>query len=80
MKRRQPSSRARLDPNRVWELLNRLNLSQNELACRAGVSSGYISQMMSGTRRPSAEMRRRLMASLGVERFDDLFILEAVDV
>ena len=78
MKRRQPSSRVRLNPDRVWELLNRLNMTQNELARLAGISSGYLSQLMTGTRRPSAELRRRLMKALGVARFEDLFILEAV--
>ncbi len=78
MKRRQPSSRVKLNPDRVWELLNLLNMSQNELARLVGTSSGYLSQLMSGTRRPSAELRRRLMEALGVTRFEDLFILEAV--
>ncbi len=78
MKRRQPSSRVRLNPDRVWELLNRLNMTQYELARLAGISSGYLSQLMTGTRRPSAELRRRLMEALGVTRFEDLFILEAV--
>ena len=78
MKRRQPSSRVRLNPDRVWELLNRLNMSQNELARLAGISSGYLSQLMTGTRCPSAELRRRLMEVLDVPHFDDLFILEVV--
>ncbi len=78
MKRRQPSSRVRLNPDRVWELLNRLNMTQNELARLSGISSGYLSQLMTGTRRPSAELRRRLMKALGVSRFEDLFILENV--
>ena len=78
MKRRQPSSRVRLNPDRVWELLNRLNMTQNELARLAGISSGYLSQLMTGTRRPSAELRRRLMKALGVTDFEDLFILENV--
>ena len=78
MKRRQPSSRVRLNPDRVWELLNRLNMTQNELARLAGISSGYLSQLMTGTRRPSAELRRRLMEALGVTRFEDLFFLENV--
>ena len=77
MKRRQPSSRVKLDPHKVWELLNRLNMTQNELARLVGTSSGYLSQLMSGTRCPSADMRRRLMEALGVTRFEDLFILEA---
>ena len=68
----------KLNPDRVWELLNRLNMTQNQLACLAGISSGYLSQLMSGTRYPSAELRRRLMEVLGITRFDDLFILELV--
>ena len=79
MKRRQPSSRVKLDPHKVWELLNRLNMTQNELARLAGISSGYLSQMMSGQRCPSPKTRRRLMEALGVTRFEDLFILEAVE-
>ncbi len=78
MNRRQPSSRVKLNPDRVWEFLNRLNMSQNELARLAGISSGYLSQLMSGTRCPSAELRRRLMKALGVTDFDDLFILEVI--
>ena len=79
MKRRQPASRVKLDPHKVWELLNRLNMTQNELARLVGTSSGYLSQLMSGTRCPSADMRRRLMEALGVTRFEDLFILEDVE-
>ena len=80
MKRRQPSSRVKLSPHAVWELLNRLNMTQNELARLVGTSSGYLSQLMSGTRFPSADMRKRLMEALGVTRFEDLFILEQVHV
>ncbi len=79
MKRRGPPSRVRLDRRRVWTLLNRLHMSQNELAALAGTSSGYLSQLMSGTRHPSAPLRRRLMKALGVTRFEDLFILEEVE-
>ena len=76
MKRRRPSSRVKLNPDRVWELLNRLNMNHNELARLGGTSSGYLSQLKSGTRRASAPLRRRLMDALGVTRFDDIFILE----
>ena len=79
MKRRQPASRARLNPQAVWDRLNRLNMAQNQLARLAGLSSGYLSQLMTGTRCPSAETRKRLMEALGVARFDDLFILERAD-
>ena len=78
MRRRQPASRVKLKPEAVWQHLNRLNMSQNELARRVGITSGYLSQLMSGTRCPSAEVRMRLMEALGVTDFDELFVLEVV--
>ncbi len=78
MKRRQPASRVKLNPNAVWELLNRLNMTQNGLATMVGITSGYLSQLMTGTRSPSAEVRKRLQEVLEVPRFDDLFVLEVV--
>ncbi len=79
MNRRRASSRVKLNPHRVWELQNRRHLSQNELAAMVGTSSGYLSQLMCGTRSPSAGLRRRLVDALGVADFDDLFLLEAVE-
>ena len=48
MKRRQPASRVLLKAEAGWELLNRLNMSQGELARRARISPGYLSQLLSG--------------------------------
>ena len=79
MKHRQPTSRVRLDPQKVWELLNRLNMTQSELARLLGTSSSYLSQLMSGHRCPSAAFRKRLMDALSVTDFDDLFYLEDVE-
>ena len=79
MKRRQPSSRVMLNPVSVWQLLDQRDISQNELARLCGLSSGYLSQLMGGTRSPSAHVRRRLQQVLGVTDFDDLFIMERVD-
>ena len=79
MKRRQPS-RVRLDAQKVWTLLNRLNMTQNELARLLDTSSSYLSQLMSGHRRPSAAFRKRMMDALGVTDFDNLFYLERDDV
>ena len=76
MKRRKPPFRARLDQDKAWERLNLLNISQNELARRIGRSQGFVSELFNGGRCASAETRRRLMAVLGVARFEDLFILE----
>ena len=78
MKGRRPASRVRLKQRCVWDRLDQLNLSQNELARTVGITSGYLSQLMSGTRCPSAEMRKRLQDVLGFDTFDDLFILEVV--
>ena len=78
MKRRQPS-RVRVDPQKVWALLNRLNMTQNDLARLLGTSSSYLSQLMSGRRRPSAAFRKRMMEALGVTEFDGLFYLEDAD-
>ena len=76
MKRRKPVFRARLDQRKVWELLSRLNMSQNDLARLAGIKSGYMSQLMNGERFASPKTRQRLMEVLGVTCFEDLFILE----
>ncbi len=65
---------ASLKPRAVWERLNRLNMTQNELARLAGISSGYLSQLMTGKRHPGPETRRGLLQALAAE-FDDLFIL-----
>lgn len=71
--------RVRLRTEAVWDFLDRLNLTQNNLAARTGVSSGYLSMLMNGRRRPSPRVRRRLMDALGVEEFDDLFARERGD-
>ena len=79
MRRKQTLYRVRLRAEAVWELLNRLNLTQNELARRIGRSSGYLSQLINGERCPSPETRRRLMQVLGVSDFDVIFVMERVD-
>ena len=76
MKRVKPPFRARLEPDKAWERLNVLNMSQNELARRIGRSQSYVSDLFHGRRYAAAETRRRLMAALEVTRFEDLFVLE----
>ena len=78
MKGRRPASRVRLKQRGVWNRLDQLNMSQNELARMVGITSGYLSQLMTGTRCPSAVMRKRLQDVLGISSFDELFILEVV--
>ena len=66
----------RLNAGAVWGHLNRRNLAQNELARQLGITSGYLSQLMSGQRCPSPQLRRRLVRALGDPGFDDLFVVE----
>lgn len=79
VKRRRPSSRVMLKPVAVWRLLDEFNISQNELARLCRLSSGYMSQLMGGTRSPSAQVRRDIQEALGVTAFDELFIIERLD-
>jgi transcriptional regulator with XRE-family HTH domain len=57
----------------------RRNLSLNRLAIKAGISSGYISQLISGERYPSPQLREKLQKALQPLTFDDIFILEEID-
>ena len=75
MRRRRPSPRVLLNTAAVWELLDRLDISQNELARRCGISRGYMSQLMRGERSPSPRLRRRIQEVLGVDDFHVLFIV-----
>ena len=75
-RRRRPPLRARLRREVVWEYLTRHNLTLNGFARRAGIDPSYMSQMMNGRQYPSARMRALLQAALGIDTFDDLFILE----
>ena len=79
MRRRRPPTRVILKAAAVWELLDQLDLSQNELARRCGITSGHLSHLMNGRRSPSPGVRRRLMEVLGVDDFHRLFIFVPVD-
>ena len=62
-----------LDQQAVWDQMKVLNISQNEVARRAGISSGHLSQIMNGQRSPSAVVLRKFHGALfrksqGVER------------
>ena len=73
---RQRTSRVLLNADAVWDLLNRLNMSQGDLAKAARISPGYLSQLLSGQRCPSPRVRACLQVALGVRRFDELFVIE----
>lgn len=62
----------------LWERMARLSLTQNGLAERLGVSSGHLSLILSGRRRPSPELRARMLRVLDGS-FDDLFYLVQPD-
>ncbi len=71
-----PGRRARrvlLKQEALWDRLDRLNISQNELARMLGISTGHLSRLVNGQRCPSPPMRRKLMESLDCKEFDDLF-------
>jgi len=68
--------RVRLNQVAVLRAIARRNMSQNMLAIRAGTSSGYVSQIICGTRNPSPRMREKLLSVLAPLTFDDLFIIE----
>jgi transcriptional regulator with XRE-family HTH domain len=53
--------RVKLKKEAVRLALTRENLTQNEMAKRLGISSGYMSQIMTGSRHPSAAVRRLIL-------------------
>lgn len=63
----------------VWDRLDRLNMTQNELADLLGISSGHLSRLINGRRCPSPSMRRSLMDALGCSEFDELFVVVTYD-
>ena len=76
MQRRRRTSRVLLKPAAVWELLDKLDLSQNELARRCGISRGYMSLLMRGEGSSSPRLRRRMQEVPGVDDFHVLFYIE----
>ena len=79
MQRRRPPSRALLRTTAAWELPDKLDISQNELARRCGIPRGYMSQVMREERSPSPRVRRRWQEVLGVADFHLLFFIQEVD-
>ena len=51
---------AGVDPSVLWERMDAHDISQNETARRAGISSGMLSLIMNGQRQPSGDVLRRL--------------------
>ncbi|MYC30484.1 MAG: helix-turn-helix domain-containing protein [Chloroflexi bacterium] len=51
---------ANINPQALWERMDAHGWSQNETARRAGISTGMLSQVMNGHRKPSGDLLRRL--------------------
>ena len=72
MPSRTARSTVEVKPQAIWERQARLSLTQNGLARELGVTSGHLSLVLSGRRRPSAALRERMLRVLRAS-FDDLF-------
>jgi ribosome-binding protein aMBF1 (putative translation factor) len=57
----------------LLRILAKRNMSQNELARLCGITSGFISQLLSGQRKPSPEIRQKIMDVLNIKNFDLIF-------
>lgn len=66
-------NRTKLRLDTIVDLLTRKNLSQNWLAKRLNISSGYMSQLLTGQRTPSPSLRARILEHFPESKFDDLF-------
>ena len=60
----EAARRPTVDPRSLWDRMDALGLSQNEVARRVGISNGYLSQVMNGQRTPSGNVLRRLYGVL----------------
>ena len=76
---KRPARKVMLRAETVWDRLNRLNMTQNELAGLLEISSGHLSRLVNGRRCPSPSMRRRLMDVLNCSEFGDLFVVVICD-
>lgn len=67
--------KVKLNSETLRRILARKNKSQNWFAKRIGTSSGYMSQLMNGSRNPSPKMREKILNTLKDCDFDDVFSL-----
>ena len=68
--------KVKLKAHAIRRYLAKKSRSQNWFARHIGISSGYFSQMLNGTRDPSPRMRRKILDILSGYDFDDLFVLQ----
>lgn len=67
--------KVRIRTANIRKILARKNMSQNWLAFRTRTTSGYMSQMITGKRNPSPQMREKILKVLKDYEFEDLFKL-----
>ena len=72
MKAGPSAPRVWLNPVAEWELLGWLDISQNQVARRAGIPTGHFSLLMNWKRSPDPGVRRRLMKAMGVDDLAEL--------
>lgn len=65
--------KVKLRAGKITGALAKKNLSQNWLARHIGISSGYMTQLLNGTRCPSPKTRRRFQEYFIECKFNDLF-------
>ena len=63
-----PAQCATVECQAVWDRMDLLGISQNELARRTGVGSSHLSQIMTGKSRPSPALLKRLHGYCSRER------------
>ena len=56
----EPAQPRSVDPRALWDRMEAHDLSQNETARLAGISSGHLSQIMNGQRNASGKVLRKL--------------------
>ncbi len=78
MKRTKRPIRLRVNNVTIWRYVMRENISQNELAKRLGISSGYMAQLISGSRSPSPKLRRKMLGILSPLSFEEIFLISLI--
>ena len=76
----EADQRPTVDPRALWDRMEAHQISQNEVARRAGISSAYLSEIMNGRRTPSGEVLAKLHGVLFRPSSADLLVPAEVKV
>ena len=68
--------KVKIKSDAIKRILAEKNHSQNWLANKIGTSSGYMSQMLTGMRNPSPEMREEILKAFKEDDFNKFFYIE----